>query len=325
MGFYPPDALVHEAQRRGVGLAGPDANRSRVLCHVERIEGELTVRIGLGYVKGVRKEEMEGLVAERERSGDYAGIADLASRSGAGRDGLERLAWAGALDDLVGEEGVRIPVAGNGRREALWEAGGTGTGVRHGKDLQMALPLEPPRAPELEPLDQWQRMIADYRSIGMTLGEHPMVLMRGDLDPAILRSADLERVCGGETVEVAGMVVARQRPETANGIVFMLLEDERGTVNLVVPPAVYERCRAAVRAAPLVQAKGKLERHEGTTNVVVTEVTELERPKPGPAQPDRGRRKGRRAEGSSRRRVRERAVAELRAVAPAGHSFGRRR
>ena len=102
MGFYPPDALVHEAQRRGVQVLGPDANRSRVLCHAEPIEGGLSVRIGLGYVKGVRKEEMESLLAERERSGDYAGIADLASRSGAGRDGLERLAWAGALDDLVG-------------------------------------------------------------------------------------------------------------------------------------------------------------------------------------------------------------------------------
>ena len=107
MGFYPPDALVHEAQRRGVRLAGPDANRSRVLCHVERIEAQLTVRVGLGYVKGVRKEEMESLVAERERSGDYAGIADLASRSSAGRDGLERLAWAGALDDLVGRRRKR--------------------------------------------------------------------------------------------------------------------------------------------------------------------------------------------------------------------------
>ena len=103
MGFYPPDALVHEAQRRGVRLAGPDANRSQVLCHVERERGGLTVRIGLGYVKGVREEEMRSLVSERERGGSYDGIADLASRSGAAHDGLERLAWAGALDDLVGK------------------------------------------------------------------------------------------------------------------------------------------------------------------------------------------------------------------------------
>jgi error-prone DNA polymerase len=336
MGFYPPDALVHEAQRRGVRLAGPDANRGRVLCHVERIEGELSVRIGLGYVKGVRKEEMESLVAERERSGDYAGIADLASRAGAGRDGLERLAWAGALDNLIGRwaskrsiSSFSVPSAGfPDRREALWEAGGVGTGVRHGEDVQMALPLDPPRAPKLEPLGAWGRTIADYRSIGMTLDEHPMALMRDELSAGIRRSSDLEQIDSGEIVEVAGMVVARQRPGTAKGVVFMLLEDERGTVNLIVPPPVYERCRAAVRAAPLVQAKGKLERHEGTTNIVVTEVIELERS----ANP--GRRASKRpisplsgpsATKPPRRRVRERAVAELRAVAPAGHSFGRRR
>jgi error-prone DNA polymerase len=326
MGFYPPDALVHEAQRRGVRLAGPDANRSRVLCHVEPIEGELTVRVGLGYVKGVREEEMESLLAERERSGDYAGIADLASRSGAGRDGLERLAWAGALDDLIGRWASKrsispfsVPSAGfPGRREALWEAGGAGTGVRHGEDLQMALPLEPPRAPELEPLGEWGRTIADYRSIGMTLDEHPMALMRDELSAEIRRGSDLEKLDSGGIIEVAGMVVARQRPGTAKGVVFMLLEDESGTVNLIVPPSVYERCRAAVRAAPLVQAKGRLERHEGTTNVIVTDVIELERP--APSKP-----RGKPSAHPPRRRVRERAVAELRAVAPAGHSFGRRR
>jgi error-prone DNA polymerase len=303
MGFYPPDALVHEAQRRDVQLAGPDANASRVLCHVERIQGRLTVRIGLGYVKGVRKEEMESLVAERERTGPYGDIADVASRSGASRASLERLAWAGALDDLVETPRRRDEMStmashfgpSAGRREALWEVGGAGVGVRRGGDVQMALPLEPPRAPELEPLDDWGRTIADYRSIGMTLGEHPLALMRDGLAAEILRSTDLEKLDSGARVEVAGMVVARQRPGTAKGVVFMLLEDERGTVNLVVPPPVYERCRAAVRAAPLVRAKGKLERQEGTTNVLVTEVGELKR-----------------------------AVAELRAVAPAGHSFGRR-
>jgi error-prone DNA polymerase len=343
MGFYPPDALVHEAQRRGVHLAGPDANRSRVLCHVERIEGELTVRIGLGYVKGARKEEMESLVVERERSGDYAGIADLASRSSAGRDGLERLAWAGALDDLVGRRDSNrsistfsVPSApGVGRREALWEAGGAGTGVRHGEDVQMALPLEPPRAPALEPLDEWERATADYRSIGMTLDEHPMGLMRGELEAEILSSSDLENAENGNTVEVAGMVVARQRPETAKGIVFMLLEDERGTVNLVVPKAVYERCRAAVRAAPLVRAKGRLERHEGTTNVVVSEVVELSIPKaPARRGSDGNGSNGKRpsarsapsrSRGKHRRQLRELAVAELRAVAPNAHSWGRRR
>jgi error-prone DNA polymerase len=303
MGFYPPDALAHEAQRRGVRLAPPDANRSQVQCHVEtprrraekrsrsplsgpsaELRGGMVARIGLGYVKGVRVEEMEALVRERERRGPYRGIADLASRSGASRGGLERLAWAGALDELIG---------GSDRREALWEAGIVRPGVRHAEGTQMALPLEAPEAPELEPLGSWEEMIADYRSTGMTLAEHPMALMRDGLDPELARSTDLEKIDDGAIVEVGGMVVARQRPETAGGIVFVLLEDECGTVNLIVPPLVYDRHRAEVRTSPLVRAKGRLERREGTTNVLVSEVRELER-------------------------------TQLREVAPPGHSWGRR-
>jgi error-prone DNA polymerase len=325
MGFYPPDALVHEAQRRGVRLAPPDANRSKVQCHVEtprqalgepELRGGLMVRIGLGYVKGVREEEMESLVAERDRGGPYRGIADLASRSGVGRDGLERLAWAGALDGLAGD----VPRVGGHygcltrgtsgagpRRAALWEVGVAAVGRRHGEGTQMALPLGTPEAPALDPLDPWGESIADYRSTGMTLGEHPMGLMREGLDRELLRSSDLEQVEDGEIVEVGGMVVARQRPETARGIVFMLLEDERGTVNLIVPPPVYDRHRAEVRTSPLVRAKGRLERREGTTNVLVSEVTELHT-RPVERRPP----------------AREPAVIQLRTVAPAGHSWGRR-
>ncbi len=135
-------------------------------------------------------------------------------------------------------------------------------------------------------------MIADYRSTGMTLGEHPMALMRDGLDPELVRSTDLEKIDDGAIVEVAGMVVARQRPETAKGIVFMLLEDERGTVNLIVPPPRL-RPPPGRWSAPrrCVRAKGRLERREGTTNVLVSEVRELER-------------------------------TQLREVAPPGHSWG---
>jgi error-prone DNA polymerase len=368
MGFYPPDALTHEARRRGVRLAGPDANRSRVECHVELAREGLPVRVGLGYVKGVREEEMKSLVAERERGGPYRGIADLASRSGAGRDGLERLAWAGALDRLVekpprGPRSSFRPLCGGkddraGRREALWEAGVAGTGVRHEAGTQMALPLETPGAPRLEPLGGMERAIADYRSTGIALGEHPMALMRAGLGREVSRSSDLARTADRATIEVAGMVVARQRPETAKGIVFMLLEDECGTVNLIVPPPVYERHRAVVRTAPLVYAKGRLERREGTINVLVSSLVDLEladlRKANGqsagtgdglgaPCSIEQGEEgadgdlpaaatdptcgtDGRRSLARpSQRRIRERAVAELRAVAPAGHSFGRRR
>ncbi|MEZ5076474.1 MAG: error-prone DNA polymerase [Solirubrobacterales bacterium] len=343
MGFYPPDSLVHEARRRGIRVAGPDANRSRVLCHVEsprrasdphggsELRGGLRVRIGLGYVKGVREEEMERLVAERQRAGLYGGIAELASRSGVGIPGLERLAWAGALDGIpLGSEGDR--------RQALWRVGAAAAGRRCRGGTQLALPLEPPAPPALEPLGEWGRLIADYRSTGIAAGKHPMELLRPGLDPAIARSTDLDRIDDGATVEVAGMVVARQRPETAKGIVFLLLEDERGTLNLIVTPPVYERHRSLVRTAPLLCARGRLERREGAVNVLVDSIAPLDpgafcspegdKARGSSRQPPRIDRPARREPplGSpSRGELRRRAVAELRAVAPAAHSFGRQR
>jgi len=321
MGFYPPDSLVHEAQRRGIEVLPPDANRSRVLCHVESpqadpgLRGGLKVRIGLGYVKGVREEEMEALVAERERSGPYRGVAELGSRSGAGLASLERLAWAGALD--------AIPAgSGDERRQALWRVGVSGRGRAARDGTQLALALEPPEPPALEPLGEWERLIADYRSTGIALGKHPLELLRPGLDRSILRSTDLQRVADGTTVAVAGMVVARQRPETAKGIVFMLFEDERGVVNLIVPPPVYDRHRALVRAAPLLAARGRLERREGVVNVLVAEVWALE---PGElGSPPTSTRADRREPDLAAPDRRELVVAELRAVAPAGHRFGRR-
>jgi len=324
MGFYPPDSLVHEAQRRGIRVAPVDANRSNVLCHVESprtrrrrdefvpaaedLRGGLQVRVGLGYVKGVKEEEMEALVAERERGGPYKGIAELASRSGAGLPSLERLAWAGALDGIpAGSE--------DDRREALWRVGVTGAGRLRGGGTQLALAMEPPEPPELEPLGDWGKLIADYRSTGMSVEKHPMKLLRPGLDPKLVRTADLGRVEHAATVEVAGLVTARQRPETANGVTFLLLEDEGGSVNLVVPPPVFERRRPLVRSAPLLRARGRLERREGTINVVVEDLAPLERATTTPPEPIRG------APAANPRRL---AVAELRAVVPAGHAFGRR-
>jgi error-prone DNA polymerase len=318
MGFYPPDSLVHEAQRRGIRVAPPDANRSKVLGHVEspregEVRGGLVVRIGLGYVRGVRKEEMEALVAERERGGPYKGIAELASRSGAGLPSLEKLAWAGALDGIPAGSGSQ-------RREALWRVGVAGAGRASGRGTQLALPMEPPEPPALEPLGEWGKLIADYRSTGMTVDKHPMKLLRPGLDPKLARSSDLAQIEHGSMIEIAGMVTARQRPETANGIVFMLIEDERGSVNLIVPPPVYDRHRTLVRAAPLLRARGRLERREGTINIVVSELAPLERTEPPPDVARPARREP--PAGAPSRR--ELAVAELRAVAPAGHSFGRR-
>jgi error-prone DNA polymerase len=118
-------------------------------------------------------------------------------------------------------------------------------------------------------------MLADYRHTGMSVGTHPLTLLRPHLPPGTLSSAELQAERHGRHVAVAGMTVARQRPSTANGIVFMLLEDEHGQVNLIVPSQVYDRHRAIVRAEPLVLARGRYERVGENRNVLVSEVESL--------------------------------------------------
>ncbi|UJA21888.1 error-prone DNA polymerase [Thermoleophilia bacterium SCSIO 60948] len=289
MGFYPPDALVHEAQRRGVEVRGVDVNRSEVACTAEpAVErgAPPAVRVGLGYVGGLREAEAERLVRARRDGGEFTELGELASRSGLRRESLERLAWSGAFAPLgvpagKGSRGHLRQVAppGDSRRRALWSAGVAAGSRRAGSDgLQLALPLELPEAPELEPVSPWESMIADYKSTSMTLGEHPMSLIRAELGPGMLTSTELERARNMSSVRTAGLVVARQRPGTAKGVVFMLLEDEVGVVNVIVPPPVYERCRLTVRTSPLVSCSGRIERREGVMNLIADEVSQLSSP-----------------------------------------------
>jgi error-prone DNA polymerase len=326
MGFYPPDSLAHEAQRRGIEVHGPDVNASGAECTVE--PGSLAVRIGLGYIKGIGEEEAEAVVAERERAGPYAELADLASRSGLGREELERLAWAGACESL-GVASADAP-----RREELWQLGIARGGERtRGHDhAQLALPLSLPAAPDLRPLDSWERIVADYASTGVTLGEHPIVLLREQLRREPVRSAELGRTADGAEIEVAGMVVARQRPATAHGVVFMLLEDELGAVNVIVPPPVYRRHRLAVRTASFALVAGRLERREGVVNLLAGSVESIATPTPAAAEvhqiePPADRELGRTGAGEQQRLAAAAAAGaagELEAVAPRAHSFGRR-
>jgi len=270
MGFYPSDALVHEAQRRGIEVLAVDVNASAVGCTVTP---EGAIRIGLGYVLGARAAEVAAIVSAREEGGPYRSVEDLASRSGSGRPTLERLAWSGACDGLVDGD----------RRVALWQLGVTapGYGATDGA-TQLALPLDLPGAPSLEPLEGWPAMVADYASTGLTTGTHPMGLLRDDLaGRGAVHSAGLRELRHGQRVRIGGVVVARQRPGTAKGVVFMLLEDEHGTINLVVPPEVYERDRLVVRSEPLVIAEGVLERHPaagGAINVLVRRLRALDAP-----------------------------------------------
>ena len=124
-------------------------------------------------------------------------------------------------------------------------------------------------------------MLADYGTTGLTVTDHPLALLRGRLPVGAATSRDLEGIQHGTRVQVGGLVVARQRPGTANGIVFILLEDEFGTINLIVPPKVYERSRLIVRTEPLMLAEGKLERLAaagGAINVLVDQVDSIAAP-----------------------------------------------
>ena len=325
MGFYPPDALVHEAQRRGIEVLAPDVNHSGLECDVElagpaaqrsgapqpddgraaqlddsgaarsseaggRAGGmpeseagsragcrRLRVRIGLGYVRGVRGEEVQGLVAARERGGRFRNLSDLASRAGSSASALELLAWSGACDELAA---AGTGVVGSARRIALWQLGVMSPGRRVPGGTQLALPLDLPAPPGLRELSEWEAMLADYSSIGLTAGAHPLALLRDRL-PGAATSRDLGVLEHGGRVRVGGLVVARQRPGTAGGVVFILLEDEHGTINLIVPPKIYERHRLVVRTEPLILVEGKLERFAaagGAINVLVDRVGPIDAP-----------------------------------------------
>ena len=265
MGFYPPATLVRDGQRRGVETRPPDVNVSAAKCAIE----DGAVRIGIDYVNGIGEEEAKAVVEERERNGVFASIRELAQRTQLSEHGLETLIVAGACDCF-----------GLPRRQLLWQLGlvprshsvpGSG-----GEEKQLALPLDPTAAtPELPDPTVWERMLADYRTTNLSVGVHPLELLRAHLPKGVVSSRDLEEAPDRAQVAVAGLAVARQRPSTANGVVFMLIEDEFGAVNLIVPPSVYDKHRAIVRGEPLILARGRFERIERNQNVLVRSLETL--------------------------------------------------
>jgi error-prone DNA polymerase len=261
MGFYPPATLVRDGQRHGVETRPPDVNRSEVGCTIE----DGAVRVGLTYVQGVGEDDAEAVVAARP----YASIRELAQQTHLSGDELRALVESGACDCF----GLR-------RRELLWQLGlvpraqtvpGSG-----GEEKQLALPLDPTVAtPDLPEPSVWEQVLSDYRTTSLSIGVHPVELMRPHLPPGTLSSVDLRDRPNRSHVQVAGMVVARQRPATANGVVFMLLEDEYAQVNLIVLPQVYDRFRGVVRGEPLLLARGRYEHVDRNRNIVVEELVSL--------------------------------------------------
>ena len=310
MGFYPPATLLRDGERRGVEIRPPDVNRSGAACTVEA--GGRAVRIGLGYIKGVGTRA-EGVIAEREAEGAFSDLGELVRRAPLAAVQLEGLIRSGACDAFD-----------SNRRRLLWELplhrAPTGTDGA----AQLALALDASPTPALPRMSDWERMVADHEAMSLTTGPHPMALLRPSLDAAILTADRLLHAPLGP-VTIAGITIARQRPGTAKGIVFLLVEDESGMTNVICPPAVYERDRIAVRAEPLVQVWGRLERRDGAVNVIADRVAGLTytgRPELGQA----AERAAARAAGTGAGQGGHVAdLRRLRAAAPRANSFGRGR
>jgi error-prone DNA polymerase len=269
MGFYPPDSLIHEAQRRGLTIVPADVNESGADCFVTP---EGAVRVGLRYIKGVRAEDIARLIRSRGAGGAFRDLGDFASRSGVSSATLEMLAWSGACDQLAG--GGR-----DARRTALWQLG-VAMPVRREKGTeQLALDLPLPDAPQLPALSDWAAMVASYSATGVSIEHHPLELLREQLRRAgAISTAELARVEHGQQIAVGGLVIARQKPQTANGLTFLLLEDEAGSLNVIVPEKLYRAQRLVVRTQPLIVVTGRFEKHAsggGAVNLLATGIEAL--------------------------------------------------
>ena len=269
MGFYSLDVLSRDAQRNKVEVRPPDVNASDVWCTVEA--GSL--RVGLGFVRHWSEETATATVLEREQRGPYRSVGDFVRRAPTGlkRTAIEALVWVGGCDGF-----------GLTRRELLWQVGlwlppkaeqsGDGRGRR-----QLELPLDQPHEHlRFGGLAAHERLLAEYSTLGFSAGAHPLSLVRDALPPGLTASNRLSELEGGAQCQVAGLVVARQRPETAKGFVFVLLEDEGGMSNVIVRPDVYDRYRAAVRGEPFLWIRGKLAKDDGTVNVLAEEIEGLQ-------------------------------------------------
>src|SRR5438132_5369089 len=279
MGFYSLDALGRDAKRNGIEIRLPDANVSDVWCTVERETGKgkgetRAVRVGLGFIRDWSEETATAVVAEREQGGPFRSVGDVVRRAPPQlkRPAIEHLVWVGGCDGF-----------GLTRRELVWQVGlwlpptaDPGDDARRRRQLELPLnhPFEHLRFSGLE---AGERLLAEYAVLGFAASGHPLQLLRDALPAGVVSSDRLPGLQHGSGVEVAGLVVARQRPETAKGFIFVLLEDEAGMVNVIVRPDVYQRHRPAIRSEPLLWVRGKLAKDDGTVNLLAGEVHGLQR------------------------------------------------
>jgi len=263
LGFYKPAQIVRDAREHGVKVRPVDVNHSHWNCTLE--ENGTTLRLGMRMVKSLKERDADAIVDAVGRWGSFTTPFALWKASGASASSLRALARADAFRSMHLD-----------RRHALWEVQ-----ILHGKPLPLLDQVSPTRnqvaLPRTYEVDEVTR---DYQMLGLSLKAHPMSFLREKLaQEGVLHATavkDEQSSPLGRVVSVAGVVLFRQRPGTAKGVMFMTLEDETGRIDLIVRPHIYERFRDAAVYSKLVLARGRVERKGQVVHVLATEFEDIE-------------------------------------------------
>ena len=251
MGFYHPATLIKDAQRHNQRIKPIDVVQSDWLCSLEE---DGSIRLGLMYVAGLREEAGKTLEKER-RKRLFSSIDDLRRRIGLRKTEMTTLAEIGALNGF-----------GMKRRQALWQVE---KACRPGGPLFARLDSSQEEAESpLRDMNAQERLLADYAGTGVSIGPHPMALQRQKLTRmGVTRASQLPSLPDGKRVRVVGGVIARQRPPTARGFLFMSLEDETGISNIVVHPNMFEQNRLLLISEPFLWVEGILQNRNNVTSI----------------------------------------------------------
>jgi error-prone DNA polymerase len=266
MGFYAPAQIVRDAIEHGVTVLPIDVNGSDWDCTLERVGEGIALRLGLRQVDGLPEGVAAQLVAAREAGGPFRDVAELRDRARLSPSHIERLAAADCFASLA------LP-----RRQALWDAR-TIVGAAELPLFAAARARDEGAertATQLPVMPLSEEVVADYQTQRLSLKAHPMSFLREGLDArGFVRACDLTRRKNRSLVDVAGIVLIRQRPGSAKGVVFITLEDETGVANLVVWPDTMERYRKVVMGARLIEVRGRVEFDEDVLHVIATRLSD---------------------------------------------------
>jgi error-prone DNA polymerase len=296
MGFYRPATLVKDAQRHGLKVLPVDVTKSEWNCTLEAVchqssafdnlnnLNNFALRLGLLYARGLREGAAKSLICQRYLA-PFTSISDLAHRVPELRKAeLNTLAEIGALNTVVSHQpsvtsrlgqrpmanGPRLPFH---RRDALWQVE---RAVRHSGPLLDSLP-DPDSASPLRPMNAEERLVADFQGTGLTAGPHPMAYHRARMQSLGVRYAsELGRLPNGRPIRIAGCVIARQRPGTAKGFVFLSLEDETGVANAILHPEIFQKNRLLVSSAQFLIVEGILQNQDNVISVRANRVAPID-------------------------------------------------